>query len=469
MNSIRRTPDLKRPFGPPDPVPDRVGQHVEFAGMPIAFLSRRRHFHGLLAPPGLHATSSIGPFTGGAASIPAGHGRLPGRQGPGGTRRRRPGEARPLVRGPRTLRRADQAPDARHAARPVQRRRAGLARAGRVPGQVESSRRGRQAGRRGSGAEGGPPGIPGTPGQDARPGRGPLEARPLVRSERAQAAGRRPPPPGGRPRPAARRGVEAAGLQEAKRAVGEARRRRGREGRARGPDSREQDVETAAREVAGCPLRPGQVPAGRGGGSPRPGERPPRRAHGLDGLRPGRRVPPASRREAPRPDRRPGCLARAGADGGLQPLGRHPPGVQGNPPPPRPARLRRAPDRLAPRAGEVPGQAGRRARVAGRALRRGQGCQRPPALRPPRAADPPARRPARHRRLRHAHRHPRPGLILDPADARRRSVPLGRPQPGRPQSRFAGPERGGPACRPEQAARPDGRSQCRQWDPDSPG
>ena len=190
-------------------------------------------------------------------------------------------------------------------------------------GKWQSSRRGRQAGRRGSGAQEALQGIPGTPGQDARPGRGPLEARPLVRAERAQAAGRRPPPPRGRrsTRGATRRGS------------GWASRSRTGSGssptppRPRRPSSRPRLGPTSSwkprlEKWRDALVRPRQGQAGRRGGSPRPGARPPRRAHGLDGLRPGRRVPPANRREAPRPDRRPGCLTRAGADGGLQPLGR---------------------------------------------------------------------------------------------------------------------------------------------------
>ena len=107
--------------------------------------------------------------------------RLRGGQGQGRARCRRPGEARPLVRGPRNERRAPQTPDARHAHQPRPRHGPGPAGPGLQRRKMAEAGRGPQPDRERSQGPGRPPRIPRAPGEHARSARRPVEARPLVR------------------------------------------------------------------------------------------------------------------------------------------------------------------------------------------------------------------------------------------------------------------------------------------------
>ena len=105
-------------------------------------------------------------------------------------------------------------------------------------------------------------GVPAAAGPDARQGRRPVEAGPLVRGERAEGAGDGPSLPGAQARPGPRGRLEAAGLQEDGRALGQAGDPRGREGRARGAEPGQQVLEAPPGALAQRTGRPTIAPSG---------------------------------------------------------------------------------------------------------------------------------------------------------------------------------------------------------------
>ena len=175
--------------------------------------------------------------------------------------------------------------------------------------------------------------------------------------------------------------------------------------------------------------------------SPRSGRRPRRRladvtdprAVPIDrpGVRDGR-GDPAPGRAVARADRLAGGVEGAGVPGGLREVGRGPAGGDRDAPAARPARVRRPPDRPDPRADQVRGQAGGRAGLARRALRRGEEGQRPaallPTLRPSGPGDsvgidenglPVIDPPGRRRRSQDPGGHPSTGCTATPAGTAR--------------------------------------------------
>ena len=129
-------------------------------------------------------------------------------------RRRRAGEARPLVRGARAGGPEAPAPGRRGALRPVECDGSRADGAGGVRRQVEEAR-GRRRRREGRRQTRRPVGRIRRPARaDARQIRRPVQAGAMVRGEGPEGRGPRPPRDGRATRPEPRRGLEETGVQE---------------------------------------------------------------------------------------------------------------------------------------------------------------------------------------------------------------------------------------------------------------
>ena len=279
-----------------------------------------------------------------------------------GQRCRRPGQAGPLVRGPRARRRAAQAPDPRHADRPRPRHGAGPAGPGRPAAASGSGRR-----RSRSQIEDDPKAqavlreylerranAPDRPDDQWKLARW-CENRGLKEQAMAHYSRRGParPPPRG--------GLEATRLQEDREPLGQARPARRREGRGRAAEARRQALAADPREHRDGldRQRAGQASPGRGGAGR--GHRSPRRRRrsGTCSCRgaSGRQL--AAVQILGQIDGPAASQCRRGP-GTLQPLADGPRPRHRDPGPPRPARLLGRDPGPDPQAVQLRGPAGER-------------------------------------------------------------------------------------------------------------